>query len=160
MEPSLILISLGTHQQAFPRALDLIEPLAGRYGDLVIQHGSTSPRPNWPDTTWIEIMAFDDLTRAMSEAKSVVCHGGVGTVMTALQKGHTPVVIPRLACHREHVDDHQMEIAEHFAERGLVRCVTTETDLAPLLSPRSAEGSRRLGRGSEALRRAVLAASR
>jgi UDP-N-acetylglucosamine transferase subunit ALG13 len=151
----LILLSLGTHQQPFPRALDLIESLAHSGEDLVIQHGSTTPRPEMPNTIWVEFLAYDDLADTMAQADSVICHAGVGTIMTALQARHTPVVIPRLAQHDEHVDDHQLDIATRFAERGLVCCVTTETDLAPLLVPRSENHARQIGRGSTELRTAV-----
>ena len=151
----MILLSLGTHQQAFLRALDLVEPLACGGADFVIQHGSTPPRPEMPNTVWIEFMPYENVVDAMARADSVVCHAGVGTIMTALKAGHTPVVIPRQAQHGEHVDDHQRDIATRFAERGLVRCVTTETDLATLLTPRGENGGRKLGKGSNELRRAV-----
>jgi len=105
-----------------------------------------------PNTTWIEFLPFDELVATMASADNVVCHAGVGTIMTALQAGHTPVVIPRLAHHAEHVDDHQLDIATRFAERGLVRCVAFETDLAPLLTPRDENSNRRIGRGSVELR--------
>jgi UDP-N-acetylglucosamine transferase subunit ALG13 len=111
-----------------------------------------------PNTTWIEFMPFEELVSTMARADSVVCHAGVGTIMTALQKGRTTVVIPRQASHDEHVDDHQMDIASRFAERGLVRCVTTETDLAPLLTRRNDDSRRRIGQGSRELRRKVLEA--
>ena len=151
----MILLSLGTHQQSFPRALDLVEPLALGGEDLVIQHGSTPPRPEMPNTTWVEFMSFEDVVEMMDKADSVVCHAGVGTIMTALQAEHTPVVIPRRADRGEHVDDHQMDIASRFAERGLVRCVTPETDLVPLLEPRGENPDRRIGMGSTELRAAV-----
>ena len=151
----MILLSLGTHQQPFPRALDLVEPLARRGEDLVIQHGSTIPRRQMPNTTWVEFMAFDEVVATMTRADSVVCHAGVGTIMTALKTGHTPVVIPRQARYGEHVDDHQLDIASRFAERNLVRFVTSETDLAPLLTPGGENGSRQIGKGSAALRCAV-----
>jgi UDP-N-acetylglucosamine transferase subunit ALG13 len=151
----LILLSLGTHQQPFPRTLDLVEPLARGGEDLVIQHGSTTPRPEMPNTVWIEFMPYEEVVEAMARADSVICHAGVGTIMTALKAGHTPVVIPRQAQHGEHVDDHQLDIATRFAERGLVRCVTTETDLAPLLTPRNEDSGQRIGKGSMELRTAV-----
>lgn len=151
----MILLSLGTHQQAFPRALDLIEPLACGGEDFVVQHGSTPPRPGMPNTVWIEFMPYASVVGAMKEADSVVCHAGVGTIMTALKAGHTPVVIPRQAQHGEHVDDHQRDIATRFAERGLVRCVTSETDLATLLTPRGESNGRKIGKGSIELRAAV-----
>lgn len=151
----MILLSLGTHQQAFPRALDLVEPLACNGQDFVIQHGSTPSRPGMPNAAWIEFMTYASVVDAMARADNVICHAGVGTIMTALMAGHTPVVIPREAEHGEHVDDHQLEIAERFAERGLVRCATTETDLATLLIPRAENGARRIGKGSNELRAAV-----
>jgi len=151
----LILLSLGTHQQPFLRALDLIEPLARNGEDLVIQYGSTPPRPEMPNAVWIEFMPYEEVVDVMAKADSVICHAGVGTIMTALKAGHTPVVIPRLAQYGEHVDDHQLDIATRFAERGLVRCVTTETDLALLLTPRGDSASRGIGKGSPELRRAV-----
>jgi UDP-N-acetylglucosamine transferase subunit ALG13 len=151
----LILLSLGTHQQAFSRALDLVEPLACGGEEFVVQHGSTPPRPDMPNTVWIEFMPYENVVDAMTRADSVVCHAGVGTIMTALKAGHTPVVIPRQAQHDEHVDDHQRDIATRFAERGLVRCVTTETDLATLLTPRAESNGQQIGKGSIELRTAV-----
>ena len=132
-----------------------MEPLARRGEDLVIQHGSTAPRPEMPNTTWVEFMAFEEVVDTMTKANSVVCHAGVGTIMTALQTGHAPVVIPRQANYGEHVDDHQLDIATRFAERGMVRCVTSETDLAPLLAPRGGNSDRQIGTGSMELRAAV-----
>jgi UDP-N-acetylglucosamine transferase subunit ALG13 len=103
-------------------------------------------------------MSFDDVVDTMMRAESVICHAGVGSIITALQVGHTPVVVPRLAVHGEHVDDHQLDIATRFAERGLVRCVTTATDLTPLLTPRNIHEDRPIGKGSMALRAAVAEA--
>lgn len=151
----MILLSLGTHQQPFPRALDLIAPLASQGVPIIVQHGSTAPRSGMQNVTWIEFMPFDDVVDTMIKADNVICHAGVGSIMTALQVGHTPVVVPRLADHGEHVDDHQLDIATRFAERGLVRCVTTATDLAPLLTPRNIHDDRPIGKGSVALRAAV-----
>ncbi len=152
----MILLSLGTHQQPFPRALDLVEPLARRGEQLVVQHGATPPRPEMPNTTWVEFTPFEQVVDTMARADGVVCHAGVGTIMTALQAGHTPVVVPRQARYGEHVNDHQLDIATRFAEQGLICCVTAETDLAALLRTRGDGRTQRLGRGSRQLRTAVL----
>jgi UDP-N-acetylglucosamine transferase subunit ALG13 len=108
-----------------------------------------------PNATWAAYMAFDDLVEAMHDARSVVCHAGVGTIVTAIRAGHTPVVIPRQPGLGEHVDNHQMDIAGRYAERGLVRCVTSETDLAPLLTPRCEDPAQMAGTGSKELRSAI-----
>lgn len=154
----MILLSLGTHQQPFPRALDLVEPLARGGEEVLIQHGATAPRPELPNTRWVEFMPFADLVEAMRGARGVVCHAGVGTIVTAIRAGHVPVVIPRRPDLGEHVDDHQMDIAGRYAERGLVRCVTTEADLAPLLAGRCEDSQATIGKGSRELRAAVAEA--
>jgi UDP-N-acetylglucosamine transferase subunit ALG13 len=152
----LILLSLGTHQQAFSRALDLIEPLAQAGTRFVIQHGSTPCRPQMPNADWVEFMSYREMVETMRQAEGVICHAGVGTIMTALKSGHTPVVIPRQAQYDEHVDDHQHEIATHFAARGMVRCVTDGDSLLPsLLAPRDESGVCGIGKGSAELRAAV-----
>jgi UDP-N-acetylglucosamine transferase subunit ALG13 len=56
----------------------------------------------------------------MRRADAIVCHAGVGTIMTALSVGKHPVVLPRLAMYGEHVDDHQLQITRAFGERGVV----------------------------------------
>lgn len=154
----MILLSLGTHQQPFPRALDLVEPLARSGEEVLVQHGATPPRPELPNTRWVEFMPFPALVEAMSEARGVVCHAGVGTIVTAIRAGHVPVVIPRRPDLGEHVDNHQMDIASRYAERGLVRCVTAETDLAPLLAGRREDLGATIGKGSRELRTAVAEA--
>jgi UDP-N-acetylglucosamine transferase subunit ALG13 len=108
-----------------------------------------------PNTTWVEFMRFEEVVNTMIKADSVVCHAGVGTIMTALQAGHTPTVIPRQARYGEHVDNHQLDIATRFAERGLIRCVISETNLATLLAPRGDDPDWKIGRGSKELRAVV-----
>ena len=114
----MIFVSLGTHEQPFTRALDLVAPLADEH-ELVVQYGHT-PRRADVRATWIEFGAYDKVVGLMEEALAVVCHAGVGTIITALGAGHCPVVLPRLARFAEHVDDHQLQITRAFAERGIV----------------------------------------
>jgi UDP-N-acetylglucosamine transferase subunit ALG13 len=115
---AVILVSLGTDAHPFERALDLVDRLRPTYR-LVVQHGHTRPR-SWPDVTWFDFVPYETLVTRMRDADVIVCHGGVGTIMTALSLGRRPVVIPRLAARREHVDDHQLQIVEKLSARGLV----------------------------------------
>lgn len=63
---------------------------------------------------------FDEIQQTLRRARIVICHGGTGSMITALQNGCATIVIPRLFDLGEHYDNHQLEIAESFAERGLV----------------------------------------
>lgn len=116
----MIYVSLGTHEQPFVRALDIVLSLtADEY--LVIQHGSTPARADTlKNCSWEQFVEWSVMRQHLADASVVVGHAGVGFILLALQTGKIPVVIPRLARFHEHVDDHQVEIAEGFAQRGLV----------------------------------------
>ncbi|MGH2935412.1 MAG: glycosyltransferase [Gaiellaceae bacterium] len=151
----LILLLLGTHEQAFERAVDVLVPLAEQE-EIVIQHGHTPPRPASAGVTWLEFASYERILELCRAARVVACHAGVGTIMTARAMGKTPLVIPRLARFGEHVDDHQLQIAQEFAERDLVVMLHEADDLESALSLTETVQPR-VGHG-DALRRAVAEA--
>jgi UDP-N-acetylglucosamine transferase subunit ALG13 len=113
----VILLTLGTHPQPFDRAVDWALDLGE---DLVVQHGSTAARLDAPQTVWHEFVDHEILNGLIACADLVICHAGVGTVMSALRLGRTPVVMPRLMDHGEHVDNHQLQITRALASRDYV----------------------------------------
>lgn len=44
--------------------------------------------------------------------------------MTGIRAKKPIIVVPRLKQYKEHVDDHQKEIAQAFSEKGCVLCCT------------------------------------
>ena len=56
----------------------------------------------------------------MLEARVVVTHAGVGSIMTALTLGKQPIVVPRQKRFHEAVDDHQLALARRLDKAGLV----------------------------------------
>jgi UDP-N-acetylglucosamine--N-acetylmuramyl-(pentapeptide) pyrophosphoryl-undecaprenol N-acetylglucosamine transferase len=155
----LIFLSLGTHEAPFERAIDAIAPFAIDGSEVIVQHGSTSARVDLPQISWQQYMPYQQVITVMSRADTVVCHAGVGTIVTALQVGHLPIVIPRLRRFGEHVDDHQCDIAGRLAERGLVTCVALDETLKihPTQSQAHHEGD--FTAAGDGLRSAVAAAA-
>ena len=115
----MILLTLGTHEQQFERALAGVTPLAARE-TMVVQHGHTPARPGTPGVEWVEFVERERMRELVAEASTVICHAGVGCIVTAISLGKMPVVIPRLARYGEHVDDHQLQITTEFATAGMV----------------------------------------
>jgi UDP-N-acetylglucosamine transferase subunit ALG13 len=64
-------------------------------------------------------MSGRDFDACVEEADVVITHSGVGTIMKLLDMGVCPVVIPRRVGRKEHVDDHQVQIAGVVEERGI-----------------------------------------
>ncbi|MCW2988672.1 MAG: hypothetical protein JWM24_1610 [Solirubrobacterales bacterium] len=81
-----------------------------------------------------------DLSTALREADVVVAHAGVGTALAAFEVGVCPLLVPRRFALREHVDDHQRQIAGELAGRDLV--VSVEADDVGLEELLAAAGRR------------------
>jgi UDP-N-acetylglucosamine transferase subunit ALG13 len=125
----LIFVALGTHEQPFARALDIIAPLAEDH-DLVIQHGVTPVNDDLPRSTWLRFTDYDRVCTLVRESSHVICHAGVGLIMTTIREDKKPIVIPRLSEYGEHVDDHQLQIATEFAKAGRVVLASGDIRLA------------------------------
>lgn len=115
----MIFMTLGTHDQPFHRAIELVAPL-DQEDELIIQHGSTPPRPELVTAEWVDYLESGDLLENVRRADIVITHAGVGSMITAIRNSKKPIVLPRLGRFGEHVDDHQMQLASRFAQRGLV----------------------------------------
>jgi UDP-N-acetylglucosamine transferase subunit ALG13 len=61
----------------------------------------------------------EELRREIADADLVISHAGTGSILTALQLGKRPIVVPRRAAHGEHVDGHQNDLAAFVASEGL-----------------------------------------
>jgi UDP-N-acetylglucosamine transferase subunit ALG13 len=155
----LILLTLGTHEQPFERAIDLVVH-AARGEELVVQHGHTPPRAGVENSTWLPFLEYEELTRLVARADTVVSHAGAGTILTALRLGKVPVVIPRLRRHGEHVDDHQLQITRELSSKEFVVECLDEYQLASALRHGHEREVSELGRGSDRLRESVVAATR
>ena len=75
-----------------------------------------------------ESIPFDEVKALLRRAKMVVCHGGTGSLITALQAGCKTIAVPRRFYRGEHYDDHQLEITGAFAGRGLIAVADTQDD--------------------------------
>jgi UDP-N-acetylglucosamine transferase subunit ALG13 len=154
----LILVTFGTHPQPFDRALDwVLDAVVDE--ELVVQHGSTPPRPGaGPQVEWHELLTYERIVELIRAADAVVGHAGVGTLMTAIELGRTPVAIPRLREHGEHVDDHQLDIAREMSSAGYVIACSREGELAEAIERARNAGLRSRDGAGDLRRVAILAA--
>jgi heparosan-N-sulfate-glucuronate 5-epimerase len=127
----VIFATVGTHGDGFSRMLAALETLGGDE-DLVVQYGHGRPPAN--ATRAAAFLPFAEMMRLFTEADKVVTHAGVGSILLASRSGHVPVIVPRLARHREHVDDHQVELARALESRGGVVVCWEAADLARLVA--------------------------
>jgi UDP-N-acetylglucosamine transferase subunit ALG13 len=119
----------------FDRLVDSVAELKAEGAipeEVLIQTGIGGHEPAGLEV--VETLPFDRVQTLLRDASIVVCHGGTGSLITALRQGCQVIAIPRLARLGEHYDDHQAEITESFAVRGLVLVANTVDELRAALA--------------------------
>ena len=76
-----------------------------------------------------ESFDFSAIQDILRRAEIVICHGGTGSIITALRAGCRVVAMPRRFDLGEAFDDHQQEIVNSFAARGLLEMADDADDL-------------------------------
>lgn len=99
---------------------------------IVAQVGVGGARPEGVECH--DTLPFDDMLAMLDRADIVVCHGGTGSLITALRAGCRVVAMPRAFSDGDHYDDHQLEITEAFASRGLIQIARGPDDLPAALA--------------------------
>lgn len=99
---------------------------------IIVQTGEGGVVPEGIETH--ETLDFDRVQELLKTASIVVCHGGTGSLITALRQGCHVIAMPRLADLGEHYDDHQSEITQAFADRGLISVARSEDELREALA--------------------------
>jgi len=111
----LILVLCGTQKQDFSRMIDAVEQLADEH-EIIVQGGHNHYRSDK-----MKILGFidsDTLNKLYKQADLIITHAGAGSMIQALQNQKKTIAFPRLSKYGEHVNDHQLELAEKLEELG------------------------------------------
>jgi len=128
-----VFASVGTQKFPFNRLLGLVDQAAAQGGPqdrFFAQTGfSDFQSPRIESKPFLQKEEFED---RIQNCDLLIVHGGVGTIITALKYQKKIIVVPRLCKYGEHVDDHQMQIAESFEQKNLVLCYREGDDIRRL----------------------------
>ncbi|MBR4040436.1 MAG: beta(1,3)galactosyltransferase EpsH [Clostridia bacterium] len=125
----MIFITLGSQKFQFDRLLRAMDDLAASGAvshEIFAQTGASTYIPvHFPSKPFLDTDVFKETIR---RADIVVTHGGTGAIVNAVKLSKKVIVVPRLACYGEHVDDHQLQIMRTFADLNLVLpCENTDS---------------------------------
>jgi UDP-N-acetylglucosamine transferase subunit ALG13 len=115
-----IFATVGTFKLPFDRLIRAVDQLPNAK-NAVIQTGLSRVQP--VHGLGVDFLPFDVLTAYIRQARVVITHGGIGSVLLARAYGKKPIVVPRLSELGEHVDDHQIAFARSMAAEGLITLV-------------------------------------
>ncbi len=117
----MILVTLGTQDKKFVRLLEKIDQLInnGLIKDkVIVQAGFT--KYNSENMEIFDLIPQDEFNDLMDKADIIITHGGVGNIISALEKNKKVIAVPRLAKYGEHINDHQTQIIAKFNALGYI----------------------------------------
>lgn len=128
----MIFATVGT-QLPFDRMIGVIDKWSIKQGvkDCFAQVGKAGSQPanitSAPNLTPLQF------AKRIAECKVIVSHAGMGTILTAFAAEKPIIVMPRLAAHGEHRNDHQLATVANLRDRAGIYVADDEVALADLL---------------------------
>ncbi|MCR4647183.1 MAG: glycosyl transferase [Oscillospiraceae bacterium] len=128
----MVFVAVGTQKFQFDRLLKAIDDLIADHSisePVYAQTGMSDYVPhNYTAQPQMQKNEFDTF---ISQCDLLITHSGVGTIMTGLKYEKPVIVVPRQKQYGEHIDDHQIQIADAFSQQNMIlRCMDTGQLLA------------------------------
>lgn len=117
----MIFVTLGTNDESFVRLLKAIDKEIENgiiKEKVVVQAGCTKYKSK--NMEILDLVPRDEFEKLISECDLLITHGGVGSILTGINKGKKVIAVPRLAKYNEHGNDHQLQIVENFSKRKYI----------------------------------------
>lgn len=113
----MILVTLGTQKQSFARLLSAIEK-ADIKDEIIVQAGYTEYSSK--KMKIFDFISYEEMNKLVDAADIIITHGGTGSIVGPLKKNKKIIAAARLSKYNEHVDDHQIQIVDMFADVGYI----------------------------------------
>ena len=126
----MILVTVGTQNNSFVRLLEEVQKCIDKKiikDEVIVQAGNTKFKTD--DMKIYKIISAKKMGEYIKEADFVICHGGVGSIVTALKQDKKVIAVARQKKYNEHVNDHQVQIVEAFTKQGFIKGITEVSDL-------------------------------
>lgn len=115
----MIFVTVGAGKIDFERLIEKMDRIASKIDEKVImQIGITNYQP--VNAEHFRFLPRNQIGDLYKNARVVVCHAGIGTILTALEYSKPTIVVPRLKEYGEHHDNHQLEIANELEKEGKI----------------------------------------
>jgi UDP-N-acetylglucosamine transferase subunit ALG13 len=132
-QTDMIFATVGT-QLPFDRLILALDDWAAQNPqfDTLAQTGRTAQR--FGHLRSVESMDQSEFARAFAQARVIVAHAGMGTILSATEIGKPILLLPRRAAFGEHRNDHQIDTAAKMAALPNVTVLQDAGELAGTLT--------------------------
>lgn len=131
----MIFVCVGSREYQFNRLLREIDLLIdeGKITEEVFaQIGQSDYIPQ--NYSFKRFLSPDEFKKYQQEANIIISHAGTGALIGALKLGKKVIAVPRLAKYGEHIDDHQIQIAQVLHEQNYLHYILDIKDLGNVLT--------------------------
>lgn len=136
----MIFATVGT-QLPFPRLINALDALAPDLGEEIV--AQTGPCDGgYQHVDWHETLTPDAFDTLAGQARLIVGHAGIGTILSARRFGKPLVLLPRRHDFNEHRNDHQIATARQVEHSPGLHVAWQVADLGPLLMRRDVTAAR------------------
>ena len=126
----MIFVTVGSQKFQFNRLLKEIDELIENKvinEEVFAQIGVSDYKPQ--NYKYKEFVTQDEFNKYLDKARLIITHAGTGVIVNAIKKGKKVIGIPRLSKFGEHVDDHQIQLLNEFANMNLIETCIDEKEL-------------------------------
>ena len=117
----MILVTVGTEQYPFNALMDWIGLLMKEgiiTEEITIQYGSST---NLPDNVKVsKVIPEAQFKQMVEQSSAVIAHCGEGSALLLEEFDKPYILVPRTVKFHEHVDDHQLEMADDLENQGVL----------------------------------------
>jgi len=116
----MVFVDVGTAPfDRLIRKMDEIAPALNARVMMKIAKTKYNPR----NVEYFTFLPRKQLKDFYEKADVIICHGGVGSIINALETRARIIAVPRLTKYFEHFDDHQLEIVRALDKRKVLKAV-------------------------------------
>lgn len=130
----MIFVTVGTQKFQFDRLYKELDRLVEKGvidDEIIAQAGFTNYKPAHFNS--VGLVSSEKMDEWIANSRFVISHAGTSSIIKSLAMDKKVVVVPRLMEYEEHVDNHQLEIAEVFAKKNLISVCYNIKDLERII---------------------------
>lgn len=150
----LILVTLGTQDKPFKRLIQEVEKqieLGNIKEKVIVQAGNTKYKSDKMQI--YDFIKIEQFNKYIEEAQYIITHAGVATIINGIRNNKKMIVAARRAEYGEHVNDHQLQILDNFAQEGYIVPVYELEKLDEAIEKIKTHEVKRLESNNDAFRR-------
>ncbi len=125
----MIFVTVGSRNYPFDRLFKKLDELYENKKikeKMFAQIGTSSYKPKYFE--YKDFISPEEFQKKINEADIVITHGASGSIMKALNANKKVIVVTRLEKYGEHINDHQIQNNEAFAENHYVLMADLELE--------------------------------